>query len=69
MQNTVLGRELTKNSAIKNLTVKKGRLREAKMNIKCCEAQAQKRKCLGEQSLGQVAWLGEEATEHPGKRH
>lgn len=23
----------------------------------------------GEQSLGQVAWLGEEATEHPGKRH
>lgn len=53
MQDTVLGKGLTKNSALKNLTVKKGRPRETKMNIKCCEAQ--KRKCLGEQSLGQVA--------------
>lgn len=49
-----LGEGLAKNSALKNLTVKKGRPRETK-SIKFCEAQ--KRKCLGEQSQeGEVAW-------------
>lgn len=54
MFQTLLGEGLAKNSALKNLTVKKGRPRETKVNIKCCEAQ--KRKYLGEQSQeGEVA--------------